>query len=88
MSQARVGRRPEVSPKRSKQPTSAAPKSVSFETTVTATGNNTGIVVPPEVIEELAAGKRPPVLVNVRPVNARFVVIFSGSAANSVTCYG
>ena len=43
----------------------ANPKSVTFETTVTATGNNTGIVVPEEVIEQLAAGKRPPVLVNV-----------------------
>ena len=42
MSQARVGRLPEVPPKRSKQPTPAGPKSVSFETTVTATGHNTG----------------------------------------------
>ena len=43
----------------------ANPKSVTFETTVTATGNNTGIVVPEEIIEQLAAGNRPPVLVNV-----------------------
>jgi hypothetical protein len=43
----------------------AKPKSVTFETTVAASGNNTGIVVPEEVIEQLAAGKRPPVLVNV-----------------------
>ena len=43
----------------------AEPKSVSFETTVAATGNNTGIVVPDEVIEKLAAGKRPPVVVSV-----------------------
>lgn len=28
-------------------------------------GDNTAIVVPEEVIEQLAAGKRPPVLVNV-----------------------
>jgi hypothetical protein len=42
MGQARVGRLPEVPPKRSKHPTSAGPKSVSFETTVTATGNNMG----------------------------------------------
>jgi len=40
------------------------PASATFETTVTATGNNTGIVVPEEVIEQLAAGKRPAVLVN------------------------
>ncbi len=43
----------------------AKPGSVSFEATVTATGNNTGIVVPDEVIEQLAAGRRPPVLVSV-----------------------
>jgi hypothetical protein len=40
------------------------PASATFETTVTATGNNTGIVVPEEVIERLGAGKRPPVLVS------------------------
>ncbi len=40
------------------------PASATFETTVTATGNNTGIVVPVEVIERLGAGKRPPVLVS------------------------
>jgi hypothetical protein len=43
----------------------AEPNSVTFDTTVTATGHNTGIVVPQEAIEQLAAGKRPPVLVNV-----------------------
>ena len=33
--------------------------SVAFDTTVTATGNNTGIVVPDEIIERLgAAGGR------------------------------
>jgi Bacteriocin-protection, YdeI or OmpD-Associated/Domain of unknown function (DUF1905) len=37
---------------------------VEFDTTVTATGNNTGIVVPDEVIERLGGGRRPPVLVN------------------------
>jgi hypothetical protein len=42
-----------------------APKTVAFETTLSATGNNTGIVVPPGVIEELGAGKRPTVLVSV-----------------------
>jgi hypothetical protein len=45
--------------------TQAKPKSVSFETTLTATGNNTGIVVPAELVEALGAGKRPAVLVNV-----------------------
>jgi GrpB-like predicted nucleotidyltransferase (UPF0157 family) len=50
------------------------PKSVTFETTVAATGNNTGIVVPEEVIEQLAAGKRPPVLVNVNGYEYRNTV--------------
>lgn len=40
------------------------PARATFETTVTAAGNNTGIVVPEEVIERLGAGKRPPVLVS------------------------
>jgi Bacteriocin-protection, YdeI or OmpD-Associated/Domain of unknown function (DUF1905) len=39
--------------------------SASFDTTVTATGNNTGIEVPDEVIERLGAGRRPAVTVNV-----------------------
>jgi hypothetical protein len=45
--------------------TGTEPTSVNFETTVAANGNNTGIVVPVEVIDRLAAGKRPPVLVDV-----------------------
>jgi hypothetical protein len=52
----------------------AEPRSVSFETTVAASGNNTGIVVPGEVIEQLAAGKRPPVLVNVNGYEYRNTV--------------
>jgi hypothetical protein len=52
----------------------AEPRSVSFETTVAATGNNTGIVVPEEVIEQLAAGKRPPVLVSVNGYEYRNTV--------------
>lgn len=39
--------------------------SAAFDTTVTAVGNNTGIVVPDEVIEQLGAGKRPAVHVDV-----------------------
>ncbi|WP_307824515.1 YdeI/OmpD-associated family protein [Geodermatophilus bullaregiensis] len=38
---------------------------MTFETTVAASGNNTGIEVPPEVIDELGAGRRPPVVVDV-----------------------
>jgi hypothetical protein len=39
-------------------------KSVKFESTVAANGNNTGIVVPDELIERLGAGRRPAVVVN------------------------
>jgi hypothetical protein len=36
-----------------------------FDTTVTAAGNNTSIVVPEVLIEQLGAGRRPAVTVNV-----------------------
>ncbi|MGV8911705.1 MAG: YdeI/OmpD-associated family protein [Rhodoglobus sp.] len=36
-----------------------------FDTTLSANGNNTGIVVPPEVLQQLGAGKRPAVAVDV-----------------------
>ena len=54
------------------------PKNVTFETTVAASGNNTGIVVPDEVIEQLEAGKRPPVLVNVNGYEYRNTVAVMG----------
>ncbi len=50
------------------------PASVTFDTTVTATGNNTGIVVPDGVIGQLGAGKRPPVLVSVNGYEYRNTV--------------
>ena len=50
------------------------PKTVTFETTVTATGNNTGIVVPAGLIEQLAAGKRPAVLVGLNGYEYRSTV--------------
>lgn len=37
----------------------------SFRTTLTQTGNNTGIEVPPEVVEALGGGKKPKVVVTV-----------------------
>jgi len=40
-------------------------KKVEFKAKVVATGNNTGIEVPPDVIDRLGAGKRPAVVVNV-----------------------
>lgn len=48
--------------------------SVTFETTVAASGNNTGIEVPEEVIGQLAAGKRPAVLVDVNGYQYRNTV--------------
>src|SRR4051794_4085978 len=54
------------------------PKSATFETTVAASGNNTGIVVPVEVIEELGAGKRPSVLVNLNGYEYRSTAAVMG----------
>ncbi len=47
---------------------------IAFDTTVTANGNNTGIVVPAELIEQLGAGKRPAVLVSVNGYEYRNTV--------------
>ena len=49
-------------------------ESVTFDTTVIATGNNTGIVVPDEMIERLGAGRRPAVVVNVNGYQYRNTV--------------
>jgi hypothetical protein len=54
------------------------PSTVTFETTVAASGNNTGIVVPDEAIEQLRAGKRPPVLVNVNGYEYRNTLAVMG----------
>lgn len=43
----------------------SAPRDASFDTTLTAVGNNTGIEIPPDVVEALGAGKRPPLVVRV-----------------------
>jgi hypothetical protein len=48
--------------------------SVAFDTTVTATGNNTGIVVPDNLIDDLGAGSRPAVVVNVNGYEYRNTV--------------
>ena len=58
--------------------TTAKPKGVTFETTVTANGNNTGIEVPSAVIDELAAGNRPPVHVDVNGYEYRSTVAVMG----------
>ncbi|WP_139416122.1 YdeI/OmpD-associated family protein [Agromyces laixinhei] len=49
-----------------------------FETTMSQVGNNTGIEVPPEVIEALGAGKRPPVVVIVNGYEYRSTVAVMG----------
>jgi hypothetical protein len=58
--------------------TSPEPPSATFETTLTASGNNTGIVVPDNVIEQLGAGRRPPVLVAVNGYEYRSTVAVMG----------
>ena len=53
----------------------SAAKNAPFKTTLTATGNNTGIVVPADlVVDKLAAGKRPAVVVNVNGYEYRNTV--------------
>src|SRR5580700_2009153 len=48
--------------------------SIEFDTTVLATGNKTGIVVPDELIERLSAGRRPSVVVTVNGYEYRNTV--------------
>lgn len=52
-----------------------------FDTTIKLTGNNTGIVVPPHVIEALGAGKRPAVAVT---INGRTIHLTLGSMGGDV----
>ncbi len=59
---------------------STRPKAVTFETTVTASGNNTGIMVPDDVIAQLDSGKRPPVIVNVNGYEYRNTVAVMGGS--------
>lgn len=48
--------------------------SISFDSTLRQLGNNTGIEVPPELIERLGAGQRPSVLVTVNGYEYRTTV--------------
>ena len=50
------------------------PPTASFDTTLSAFGNNTGIVVPPEVLEALGAGRRPAVDVDLNGYQYRSTV--------------
>lgn len=49
-----------------------------FSTTLFLDGNNTGIEVPPEIVEALGAGKRPPVAVTVNGYAYRSTVAVMG----------
>ena len=49
-----------------------------FETTMFLSGNNTGIEVPPDVIEALGAGRKPPVNVTVNGYAYRSTVAVMG----------
>ena len=55
-----------------------APQSVSFKSTLSSSGNNTGIEVPADLIEKLGAGKRPAVVVNVNGYEYRSTVAVMG----------
>lgn len=64
----------------------STPTSVTFETTLSSFGNNTGIVVPPELIAELGAGKRPQVSVDLNGhVFVTTVGVMSGQHLVSVS---
>jgi hypothetical protein len=54
------------------------PSPVTFDTSVTASGNNTGIEVPEWAIDRLATGRRPPVLVDVNGYEYRSTVAVMG----------
>ena len=51
-----------------------------FRTTIVQDGNNTGIEVPPGIIEALGSGKRPPVKVTLNGYTYRSTVAVMGGA--------
>ncbi len=57
------------------------PRSTTFETTLAGSGGKTGIVVPPDAVDALGAGKRPPVLVEVNGHAYRSTVAVMGGRA-------
>jgi len=54
------------------------PNKLSFETTIFQSGNNTGIVVPYEIVEQLGKGKKPPVKVTINDHTYRNTVAVYG----------
>ena len=55
---------------------------VTFQAAVAVTVGSTGIVVPEKAIEQLAAGKRPPVLVTVNGYEYRNTVVSAAKRTN------
>lgn len=49
-----------------------------FTTTIVQMGNNTGIAVPSEVVEELGAGKKPPVKITLKGYTYRSSIAVMG----------
>lgn len=49
-----------------------------FKTKILQIGNNTGINVPPEIIEKLSAGKKPPVVITLNKYTYRSTVAVMG----------
>ena len=49
-----------------------------FTTTMSQTGNNTGIEVPAEIVEALGAGRKPPVVVTVNGFEYRSTIAVMG----------
>ncbi|CAN5819893.1 hypothetical protein BH11BAC3_BH11BAC3_29600 [soil metagenome] len=49
-----------------------------FKTTILKFGNNTGIEVPPDIIEKLAAGKKPPIVITLNKYTYRSTVAVMG----------
>lgn len=67
-------------------PVTTNSRTVSFDSTLTATGNNTGIVVPVEVLTQLGAGKRPPLDVEINGYRYRTTVgVMAGQSLVSVS---
>jgi bacteriocin resistance YdeI/OmpD-like protein/uncharacterized protein DUF1905 len=53
-------------------------KPLKFKTTILQSGNNTGIVVPEEIVLELGAGKKPPVKVTMNQYTYRNTIATMG----------
>ena len=53
-------------------------KKLSFDTTILQIGNNTGICVPDKIVNDLGAGKKPPVIVKVNNYTYRNTIAVMG----------